>query len=806
MGNAAFACGVILFGLTLASAPAESQEMTSANTSPSAGDQLEEIVIQARLRDERLIDVPAAVTALSAASMADKGIESVRDIGQYVPGLNVADGVDDSTDRFFIRGIGTVTPTVGAEPSVPIYIDDIYTPSGIASNVDVFGFDRVEVLRGPQGTLYGRNSFGGAIKFYTKELSNDTSGYVTAGVGNNDGRDIKAEFATPIILDKLWIGGGAASITRDGYQTDPFNGGVRGWGEDKQIYKVKAQFDPIEPLRFTVAYDDTRSDAPAKQPKITEIGSPVFNTGLLAQYPGLVPNLGQSSTNPDVVDTSSHGNEQVYAHGLTWSGTWKITDGLSLKYLGSDRWLENIRIFDIDGSASPFLIVNEDFRLNGKTNEVQLNWATDKWNLVGGLFHYQEDTTARNGGPNGFYGFLDPHDIANVIIDGQGRPTTVDLQSFTPSVFSQQVQSTAIFANATYAITSQLDASAGLRWTEDNKATQGSQGSIIFANGSTTNLYSNSCFCVPPGATILATDYAPQLSGRRIFPELTPEFIVDYKPSTSQMVYGSYKRGFQAGTIYPAANVVPGAALSTAAQTVDAFELGSKGIYFDDVLDVNLAVYYNKFNGLVVSVSTPVPITVSATGFDGVPQNAGAANSKGIELESRLKVTQSFNLTANVAWSDLEVTKVLSNTNGVVTNIAGSFLKPYSLAPKVQGNLGAEYYVPAGFGNQLRFFVNDAYRTAEGINSANGAETSGVGLVSKNPLTNAAYISASMSNLSAGVTFLSADKKWRVDFTGHNLFDERRPVATIAAVPNLFGAIQQWNEPLNWNLGLTRTF
>ena len=775
----------------------------SDETAASGNTGIEEVVVQARRRDEKLIDVPVAITALSAAQMEDAGVQNILGVGQYTPGLVIAEGVNDSTVRFFVRGIGTATPTLGVEPSVPIYIDDIYTPSGVASNINTFAFDRVEVLRGPQGTLYGRNSYGGAIKFYTKQFTDNAEGYVTAGIGDKNGRDLKAEFAVPVIPGQLWIGGGAASMTRDGYQTDP-NTGVAGWGEDVKIVKGKIQYDPIENLRFTLTYDDTRSDAPDKEPKITNIGSPVFNGGL-AGYPGIVPNLGQSSTDPDVIDTSAVANEKVFSHGTTWSARWQATPDFSLKYLGSSRQLDNVRMTDITGTASPFLLVNEDFRFGGKTHELQANWAPDKFNIVGGLFQYKEDQGGVNQGPNGFLSFLDPNHLANVIEDAQGRPTTVDLQSLTV-VQSQQVTSKAAFLNVSYNFTDHWDVAAGIRYTHDDKAAQGNRPGAVWYGGSLAGLYGNACFCIPPGAHILTTTYGGQPSGERTFSATTPEFTLDYKPWAGQLFYGSYRRGFQAGTFFPGYQLVPGAALSTNGQTVDAFELGSKGIYFNDALSVNVAVYYNKFNNLIVSVNTPVSIEVSATGFAGVPNNAGAANSKGIEIESQYKPFKALTLTGNIAYNDFNVTEVMTNVNGVLTNVADTFLHPYTLSPKIQGNVGADLAVPTGKGAMVDVFVNAAFRSAMGINSANAAESSGIGLVAENPLTDQYFISNGMTNLSAGITISTLDNKWRVGVTAHNLLDERRAVASIGVVPNFLGAIQQWNEPLNWQAYVTRRF
>jgi iron complex outermembrane recepter protein len=800
---AIIAANLMLASINSPVARADTGNEGGASTSQD-GTGLDEIIVQARRRDEKLIDVPVAITVLSANQMEDAGIQNILDVSQYTPGLVVAEGVDDSTVRFFVRGIGTATPTLGVEPSVPIYIDDIYTPSGVASNINVFDFDRVEVLRGPQGTLYGRNSYGGAIKFYTKSFTDTPEGYVTAGIGNNNGRDIKAEFATPLIADKLWISGGAASFTRDGYQKDP-NTGVPGWAEDTQIVKTKVQFDPIESLRFTVAYDDTRSDAAAKEPKITNIGSPVVNSGLIGVYPGIVPILAQSSSDPDTIDTSAKGNEKVFAHGTTWSTTWKATENLSLKYLGSDRQIENVRLIDITGTASPFLIDNEDFRFAGKTNELQVNWLYDRLTLVGGLFQYKEEQSGINQFPNGYLAFLDTDHLAQVVVDAQGRPTTVNIGSVDVTQ-SQQVTSKAAFVNATYNFTDRWDASAGLRYTHDDKAAQGQRPGIVYVNGSQADMETNACFCVPPGATIINPSYDGQPGGERTYSATTPEFTLDFKPSAKQLLYASYRRGFQAGTFFPGYQLVPGAALSTGAETVDTFELGSKGAYFDDVLSLNIAVYYNRFHNLIVSVNTPVSIEVSATGFAGVPNNAGAANSKGIEIESQYKPYRGLTFTGDIALTDFNVTEVLTNINGVSTNVADTFLRPYTLSPKIQGNAGARYEFPVDVGGSVDLFVNAAFRSAMGINSANASESSGIGLVAENPVTDPYYISNAMTNLSAGVGFTSSDKKWRANITGHNLLNERRAVASIAVVPNSLGAVQQWNEPINWKLYLTRRF
>lgn len=787
-----------------ASEPVYAQQSVSSTDAVATDDGEDIIIVQARRRNERLQDVPLSVTALSDEALKDGGVTDITGIQTYTPGLNVAQGVDSNTARFFIRGIGTATPTVGIEPAVPVYIDDVYTPSGLGSNINLFAIDRVEVLRGPQGTLYGRNSFGGAIKVYTKSLTDEADGYVEATVGDNNRRNLKAEVSTPIIPGKLWISGGAAYITRDGYQRFANTGG-RGGGEDTQVFKGKVKFQPVDSLQFTFAYDLTKSDAAAKQPKITSIGNPVFNAGVLAAYPGIVSNLGQSSLDPDVIDSDVVGNSKVDAEGFTWTAAFNPNDNITLKYLGSSRSLQNIRIFDIEGTAAPFLTVNEDFRLKGDSHELQLNYESDRLNLVAGAFFYKENTRSRSAEVNNFLQFLDTGRLARIVIDPTGRATAVDIRRIFEGL-SQQTKSTALYLNGSFEVTDKLNVSAGIRWTKDDKATQGNRPSITFVGGSLANFSSNASFTVPAGATIIDTTFGAQLSGQRDFKAITPEFTIDYKANPNLLLYASFKRGFQAGTFFPASNVVPGSALSTDEQLVDAYELGAKGTYFDGALQLNAALYHYKFKDLIVSVSTAVPIAVSATGFAGVPQNAGAARSQGIELESRLRVADGLNLTANIAYNDFKIKEVLTNNNGTITNIANTFLDVPTLAPKWQGNIGFDYEADLGDIGSLRLFTNAAFRSKMGINAANASESSGIGLVGANPVTDQFFVSKATTDVSAGVTFKSADENWRVDLVGRNLLNERRPVASIAVVPGFFGAIQQFNDPVNWSLSVTRKF
>lgn len=783
---------------------ARSQEGLSAK----AGAALEEVIVQARRRDERLLDVPVSVTALTDDKLQDLAITNLVAVQVVTPGLNIAAGVDDSTARFFIRGIGTATPTVGIEPSVPVYVDDVYTPSGLGSALDLFSLDRVEVLRGPQGTLYGRNSFGGAVKIYTKAFSDEPEGAFSFSTANHDARNIKGEVRLPLIADRLWFGGGYAHLENDGYQRF-VNTGKRGWAENAQLSRAKLQFNATDDLQFTVTYDRDKKNGAAKQPKITNIGNDIFNGGLAA-YPGIVPNLLQSSTDPDVIDTDVVGNTGVDIKGTSWQASWHPSDTITVKYLGASREMQNIRVFDIDGTAAPFLTVNEDFRVKGESHELQLNFTVGPITAVVGAFYYDERTQSRSASVNGFLSFLDTNLLANVVTDPTGRQTSVDIRSVQQGL-RQETTSHAAFASATYALTDRTNLTAGVRWTKDDKEQQGAAPATTFVGGSLHELSSNLSFDVPEGVTVIDTTFGAQGSGAREYTEITPEIGIDHHLRPDLMIYANYREGFQAGTIFPFANTVPGSEVSTDAQTVGAFEVGAKGVFFDSRLSLNAALYYNKFEDLIVSVRTAVPIAVSATGFAGVPANAGEADSKGVEFDARLAVTDAFALTASGAYNDFEVSSVIGidptdPNNQRRINLANTFLDVPTLAPELQLSLGGEYKFVLGSLGSMRLSLLAAYRSEMGINAANVAESSGIGLVTANPATDRYFISKSFTNVIASVGYESSDGHWRADLSGSNLLDERRPVAAIAVVPNLFGAIRQWNEPRLWSLGLEYRF
>ncbi|MDP3401378.1 MAG: TonB-dependent receptor plug domain-containing protein, partial [Brevundimonas sp.] len=221
---------------------------------------LDEIIVTARRRDEQLKDVPVAVTALSSERLAETGATDITTLQQQTPNatVQVARG-SNSTLISFIRGVGQQDPLWGFEPGVGLYVDDVYVARPQAAVLDIFDIERIEVLRGPQGSLYGRNTVGGAIKYVTSRLSQDAEATIRGAYGSYNQVDLVASGSVPL-SDTFRIGGAFAVLTRDGYGSN-LNTGAEHYNKDLSAFRFSAEYTPTDDLFFRVAYDRTQDDS-----------------------------------------------------------------------------------------------------------------------------------------------------------------------------------------------------------------------------------------------------------------------------------------------------------------------------------------------------------------------------------------------------------------------------------------------------------------------------------------------------------------------------------------------------------------
>jgi len=490
--------------------------------------ELMNIIVTARRKVEDLQKTPLTVIVFSENAMKDLGIKAIKDISKYTPGLSIEGGVDNNTSRFFVRGVGTATPTFGSEQAVPIYIDDIYTPLGIGGNIDLFSVDRVEVLNGPQGTIYGRNSLGGAIKVYSKQFSDETEGKVEFTIGSFGQRNVTAEILTPLIEDKLFFGAAFSSKQNDGIQRNVYTN-TRGWQDDKKLYRIRLESRPTADLAVKYSYIKNELAGAAKQLRARPGTQGIAETGfdfkgvfvdsfsnihqdLLAAY-----NLALTDAHAAGLDAAKYplvpagdpvnfvgaddplagdvdnifsdivGDNAVEQESHTLNISLEISENSVIKYLGAHRAQFNTRLFDIDGGVNAFLSGTEEFTFTADSYELRYERYGERFDLAVGAFYYEEDSDAllAFSQPFGIFAENTPIEVIQAataagdfstlnfqpleaIQDPLGNYTGTNLVSLRNNL-RQKTESTALYFNISYSVTEDLNVSFGIRQTEDKK-------------------------------------------------------------------------------------------------------------------------------------------------------------------------------------------------------------------------------------------------------------------------------------------------------------------------------------------------
>ena len=228
---------------------------------------LEEVLVTAQKREQNLQEVPVSITSLNALELENKGITSVTELEKNVPNTQMrASRATNSTLTAYIRGVGQQDPLWGFEPGVGVYVDDVYYARPQAAVLDVFDVERIEVLRGPQGTLYGKNTVGGAIKYITRRMTGDAEAKITTAVGAYNQRDMTLSAQLPILDEQLYVGAAIAKLTRDGFgdvdtgydiNTGTYSSSQENYNKDVLVARLSAEYTPSDRLFIRVAGDRT---------------------------------------------------------------------------------------------------------------------------------------------------------------------------------------------------------------------------------------------------------------------------------------------------------------------------------------------------------------------------------------------------------------------------------------------------------------------------------------------------------------------------------------------------------------------
>lgn len=610
----------------------------------TAASALEEVTVTARKREEGLQSAPISITAFTGEGLDYRGVTKIDQIADFTPNLtyqsNPGEGGSSASAAIYIRGIGQndFVPTV--EPGVGLYVDGVYVARSVGSILDLVDVERVEVLRGPQGTLFGRNTVGGAISVTTKKPDEIPGGKAELTLGSSSRVDFRGTVNMPLsetVFSRVSIG----TFNRDGYVTRPFDGKDLG-DEETTAGQVALRWLASDDLEFNLSFDGTHEN---------NNGAPMVTTALIMpDQPGYLDTfmalnnvlaLGDpfSCFEPENLNVSScyntrfiQGDENINggtaAHfsdlglwGVNLTADWKL-GSVSIKSITAYRELDSTFARDID--ESPLVIGHVWDSLDQTQFSQELQFIGDslggRLEWIGGLYYFEEDADNVNR--------LE-FTVANFLSGGKVRS-----------------KSWAAFGQATYAITEKVKLTGGMRYTEDDKTFL--PDSVITAVNVPPSI-----FPFPEGTRIL-----PYEKAANDISQWTPLLNLSYQVTDDFMAYVTYSEGFKSGgftqRVFPPEPSIP----SFDPEFVKAYEAGFKFSGFNNKLRLNGAVFHTKYDDLQLLISN-----LSRVG--PFTENAAEAEINGFELELTAAPGGGWLIEGGVGYLDPEYKKVDEGALGI---------------------------------------------------------------------------------------------------------------------------------------------
>jgi iron complex outermembrane receptor protein len=704
---------------------------------------LEEVIVtSARRREENLQDVPIAVSMLSADLLEDFNI---MDLGRAT----------NSTIIAYIRGVGQNDPLWGFEPGVGVYMDDVFIARPQGALLDVYDVQSIEVLRGPQGTLYGKNTLAGAIKYNTRDIVGDPYARATVEVGNYSRLDVKAAGSMPI-GESFFIGGSVAYLSRDGYGEVVEDVLPQVWNEvgedvsnkDLLAGRINATILIGDNSRLKFAFDTVKDDSHAR-------GSQRLND-----------NWGPALDDRfDVRNDLPVGIERVRMSGGSATFDSDLNINWDLKLIAAYREGETDSWIDFETLNSPVFNVLGGYEDDQGSFEAQLNFHNDRWAAVMGAFYYDGDAC---GGFNVVLGLFGITSLT------QGCVNT---------------KSISVYGDATWSINDSWNLSFGGRWNQDDKSASVFVGNYLgVLLGPQRALDPDN---IPPGLTLFRTD--TDYTNSKKFDDFTPRVSLDYRFNDNVMGYFSYTNGFKSGGFDMRGNqlVFPETTEGYDSETVDNWEVGLKTTSLDGDLLFNVTAFYADYTDVQITTQQFVLVGGVPTNVTAV-LNAGAQENKGLEIETIWQANANIRLTAMLGFLDADITEFLTSdpdNPGEIIDISDTVEPLFS--PDLTALLSAEFFWGMGNGEgygRLSYAYTDDIKTMNLTPSVGDQDAYGL--------------------LNATLAYTTENGKWRFAVNGNNLTDEEYLQAgyDFGSAINYISQLGFYGAPRNWSVSATFTY
>jgi iron complex outermembrane receptor protein len=674
----------------------------------------DEIVVTARRREENVQDVPVAATVVTADQLEEASTADIRELQGFVPNMTALESRNQSTTlTAFIRGIGQVDALWGVDPGVGVYIDDVYLARPQGALLDVYDVERIEVLRGPQGTLYGKNTIGGAIKYVSRALSDTPSGAVSISAGSFSNLDVRLAAGGSLVPGKLRGRIAFASLERGGWGTNEFTGRDV---SDRNTLAGRGALEWRITGRWTarLSADFMLDDA---QPKgYQRLAANPFCPAINGQAcPPDESRWDTTAALEPLNGTDSSGGSLLVEGRL--GATWRF------KSISSYRQSQTENNVDFD--TTPGRIADVIGTLDDEQISQEFQFVHDGRKASAVLGAYWFDAEA--GGL-----------VRNIFLDQ--RFTTNSGRTFTKSA--------AVFADGTYRFAERWALNAGARLTRETKRGQ------AFNAAWTDDTFST--------VAAVTADYDDE----ETFDSLAPRLGVDYRVNDDVFTYLSLSRGFKSGgfNIRAQTTVFPESGEPFDDEVLDMAEIGVKSVLADGSLRVNAAGFFGRYHHVQVSTFTAYDSDGDGVedAFFGNFLNAGQAKLRGVEIEFDYgsRAAEWLAVRGFAGYLDAEPAKFLDeNGDGFVDT------QMIVNAPELTAALRVDFDAPLWRG-LLTASAGVSYRS-EATLTNEGGQYPGQPGVPLLPITQDAF-----ALYDAWVSWLSPDSRWRVGITGKNLTDE----------------------------------
>ncbi len=746
---------------------------------------LEEVVVTAQKREQSLQDVPIALNAFDAQFLRITGAQNLDNLQQFTPGLEATNlGVTQPT--FAIRGIGTGGLSIGTDPAVGVYMDGVYIGRSASSNTEFSDIERVEILKGPQGTLFGRNAAAGAIQVITQKPTQDFEGFARLRAGNYNKLLGEAAINVPLIEETLTSRFNFTGSRRDGYVENAFGGDDL---NDQYYYAGRASFlwtpSELTDVRYTFDYNRLDQDAPSA----TGLNSGLSPTGTPGGQLGDVDVFGPVANDVLVSEEKRklYANTLQIDHEFDWS---------TMTFIGSYRSFEaNVRQDD-DGLGLINLQPPEYFAYLDTNNiednsqlYMELRFAGDSGPLqwVGGLSYYNEDGK-QTAEVNTYAGSLirnltsdpdnnvwtEPDNDTCLLLSSLALGAAYPCSSQWTETMNNKAHtvSMAVFGDVTWQFSDQFGLTVGLRYTRDDKDFEWYNP----PNSLTGN---------PADDVIFTANASPEAAAAKVgwvktddsWSNLDPRVVLNYYPSEDVLIFASYANGYTAGgfnSLQVGSNFDP--------EEVDNFELGIKSQWLDQSLRVNASVYQYYY-----SDKQDIEQVDDGTAIQKYVTITGDAEGTGMEAEVTWLPTDSLQLGLNYGYLDAKWT---DRTTGDI-DLEGEPLD----GPRQRIAFFADYNLGLGNNGDLLFHFDYSWTSAPERNPAS-------------PDYNVDYETKDdafmLSN--ARIAWIAPSTAWQVALWAENLFDTEQVVNYNGIASDLDAPYVRRNRPRFYGLEVIYTW